>query len=73
MPAVGIGVVAAERGDFDAVHQHHAELRAHQLSPGKQPQQLFRPRVGRDIIVLRFAPQEQVAHAAADQPSLEAV
>ena len=33
MPAVGVGMIAAKRGDLHAIHQHHAELRAHELRP----------------------------------------
>ncbi len=46
MTAVRVGMIAAKGGDFYAIHQHHAKLRAHQLSPGKQPQQFFRTRIG---------------------------
>ncbi len=71
MTAIGVGMIAAEGGDLHAIHQHHAELGAHQLSPGKELKQLVRPSIGCDIIVLRFASQDQIAHTTADQPRLE--
>ena len=71
MPAIRVRMIAAERRYLHAIHQHHAELRAHQLSPGNSASSSVGPRVGCDIIILRFAPQNQIAHTAAHQPSLE--
>ena len=42
MPAIRIGMIAAERRYFHAIHQHHAKLRPHQLSPGKNLEQFRR-------------------------------
>ena len=67
-----VRMIAAKSGHFHAIHQHHAELRAHQLSLRKNLSSCSGPRVGRDVVVLRFAPQDQIAHAAAHQPGLEA-
>jgi hypothetical protein len=39
-------MIAPERSDLYAIHQHHAELCAYQMSPGKQPEQIFRAGIG---------------------------
>ena len=41
---------------FDALHQYHSKLRPHQLSFRKKLQQLIRPGIGRNVVILRFTP-----------------
>ena len=43
------------------------ESAAHQATVPKQPLNLFRQRIRRDIEILRLDAQEQIAHAAPNQ------
>src|SRR5450432_1278565 len=69
MPPVEIGAIGAEGRNFklEAVFQHHdhTEMRAHRVSAGKDFLHILRPRVGRDIDILRDLPPDEVAHATA--------
>jgi len=61
--------IAAESGDLylkpALMHQHHAKMRAHLPSPGKQPDQLIGPSGSGHIEILWNIPQQQIAHASA--------
>ena len=69
-------MVAAEGGDLDlrelVAHQHDAEVRAHAAGPREQVHDAVGAGVGGDVVVLRLAPEQQVAHTSADQPGLVA-
>ena len=72
--AVLIFVVVTEGGDFHlregVAHQNHAEVRADQAGVGEQVHDAVRPRVGRDVEILGARPEQQIAHATADEPGL---
>jgi len=68
MPPILVRMIAAKGCDLDAVDQDHAELRTHQLGPWEKLEQLIGRRIGCDIIILRFAALNQIAHTAAHQP-----
>src|SRR6185295_2765310 len=74
--AVHVGVVRAERGDLerDALldHQDDAELRPDRDRAREERLDGLRPGAGRDVEVLRMAPEELVAHAAAGEVRLVA-
>src|SRR5947209_6751769 len=67
-----IAEVTAKRCDFHmrfaVVHQDNPEVRAHLPGMRKQPEQFIRTSRCRDIEILRYATEQQVPHAAADQP-----
>jgi hypothetical protein len=75
-PAIGVLVVAAEGGHFhlreSIAHQHHAEVRAHAAGVGKQAHDAVGARIGRNVEILGFRAQQQVAYAAAHQVRLVA-
>ena len=53
-------------------HQYHAELRANRIGLRENAHHLFRRRVRRYVIILRLAPEQQIAHASTHQISLKA-
>src|SRR5258708_486768 len=69
--AVSLGMIAAECRSLHAVSQDDSELRAYELSLGKDLYELIGPSVGRDVVVLRFASKQEIGTAAAHQPRLE--
>src|ERR1051325_9021794 len=86
MAAVRISTVTAEGCHFNGVivalafstiathgNQHHAELRTHSKSLGKNADDLMRRSRGGHVVVGGFTVQEQVANAAADEISRIAV
>ena len=88
MAAIGVRAVGAERCDlghasfFDRSvlalrrdrrrNQHHAEVRAHRKGARKHFQHHIRSRGSRDVVVLRLAAQQQIAHAPAGEIGLVA-
>ena len=64
-------MIAAEGGDLDLSaslsHQNDSEMRSHLLRVGKQSDHFLRPSVGRDVEILGWTPQQQIAHATADK------
>src|SRR5205823_4136417 len=77
MPSIAVADVTAISGNLNlerlfAVlraddHQHNAELRAYSNAFGKDAQHSIGLSVSRDIIVRRFATEQQIAHASADK------
>ena len=65
------GARGAEGGHLDDLAAEEdvrqAEAPAHEPAVAEQPLHLLRQRVGRDVEVLRFQAEQQIAHAAADQ------
>ena len=74
-PSIRVRSIAAKRRDLcrDAPpvylidHQDHAEVRADSLRARKRLLHDIRSRRGRDVEVLRRAPEQQVAHATAGE------
>src|SRR5262249_39206388 len=61
--------------DFSSIesrHEHHSELGANCVGLGKNFQDLLRRSIGSDVIILRLAAQQQIAHASAYEKSLKA-
>jgi hypothetical protein len=77
MPAVGVADLLAEGGDFNLVravfHENDAELGTNCETAGKKLQSLFRRSVGCDVVVGRFATEQNVSHATAYEKGLMAV
>jgi hypothetical protein len=76
MTAVQVIVIAAESGDLDLIedvtHQNHAEMGSYAAGTGEEIHDAVGARIGSDIEILRLHPEQQVAHATADQPGLMA-
>ena len=74
MTAVLVFVVAAVGGYFhlfeDVAHQYHAEVGAHPAGAREEIHDAVRSRVRRNVEVLRFDAQQQVAHTPAYQVRL---
>ena len=75
MASVAVAHIRAKRGDLDlnsvTGNQDHSELRSNGQPPGKKLQYLLRRCVGGHVIVSRFAPEQNIAHASAHQKRLE--
>ena len=54
-------------------NQNDAELRSHGDSLRKKPLNLFRPGIGRDVVILRWLLQQHIANATAGEESLVAL
>ena len=54
-------------------HEHYAKLRTYGIGFGEDRHHLLRCGLGGDVIVLRLAAQQQIAHTSADQVGLKAV
>src|SRR5689334_9593337 len=80
MAAVRVSAVTAEGSDLNCIvvalafhrialygDKHYAELSAYGVGLRKDADDLMRRCRGRDIVVSRFAVDEQITHAAADQ------
>ena len=80
MAAVRVGAVTAVGGDLDGVvvarsiftvvehgDKDNAKLRANSISFGEQAHYFIRAGGGGDIIVRRFAPEQQITDTAANQ------
>ena len=74
MAPVQIGPVVAIARDLKPVsveqHQDHAELRADRNRVGKDSLDVFRPGIGRDVIVLRRVFEQHIAYATAGKKGL---
>jgi len=77
MAAVEIWTVVAKGCHFKRLfaknHQNDAELRSHGDSLRKKPLNLFRPGIGRDVVILRWLLQQHIANATAGKESLVAL
>lgn len=64
----------AKRGDLDDIpaetDMRQTETAPDQVATAEQFLYFFRPGIGGDVEILRFPPQQHVAHAAADQIGL---
>ncbi len=67
--AVGVGVLAAIGGDFDAIDEHDAEVGADAEGIGKEGLHLLRRGTRGDVVVGGLAVEQEVADAAADPVS----
>ena len=69
--------VAAKGGDFDFVavagNKNDAELRADSEAVGKKLHDALGSSVGGDVVIGGLAPEQEVAHTAADQQGLVAI
>src|SRR5208282_5115434 len=81
MPAVRIADVRAKRCDFDlcvvsvarlACDDDYAKLRTHGQTAREKLLDAVRRGIGRDVVVGRLAPEQNVAHTSADEVSLVA-
>ena len=74
--AVAVIVIAAKWGHFHlrevVAHQHHSEKRAHLAGVRKEAHNAIRTGVGRNVEILGFRAQKQVAYASAHQVRLVA-
>ncbi len=66
---IAVHPIAAEARHLDrrpvVPHQHHAEGRAHRRGLAKIRRDLLRACIGRDIVILRLMPQQQVPNTTA--------
>ena len=53
-------------------HQHNPELRSHRIRLGKDAHDLIGGGVRRHVVIFRFAPKQEIAHASAHQIGLKA-
>ena len=71
MPTVAVAAVGTKRGHLDPLavlpHQHDAELSPDLARRAKQPADLLRRGVGRDVVIARGLAEQQIAHATARQ------
>jgi N6-L-threonylcarbamoyladenine synthase len=81
VPAVGVGAITAEGSDFGhylpaprawTADQNDAEMRAYGKRLVEQGEHLIGLRTGGNVEILRFAAQQQVTHATANEVGLVA-
>src|SRR5579884_1684351 len=75
--AIVVRFVTAKRNYLNGLaavrHQHDPKLRSHLLGPRPQRQHLVRTGVGGNVVIFGVAAEQRIPHAAAHEPSLEAV